>query len=98
MTQMILGDVDNGRRATLQSSLYSGDVGVRERGDALEVAWFGRPPSFRAAVTGTLDGAAIRITGLRSRELTASPNLIQSGAIARAIVVTAELLPSDTAA
>lgn len=87
MTEPLIGGVDNGSRAILTSSLFSGQVGVRKRGDALELAWFGRPPQFRAAVTGTLDGEPITITAIRSRELVPSGGMASSAD--RAIVATA---------
>jgi hypothetical protein len=84
------GTAHNGRRAILQASIYSGEVGVRERaGGQFELAWFGREPSLRGTIVGQLDGAAIRITGLRVRPLS-SDALTHAGA-RRAIVATAEL-------
>ena len=91
MTEMLLGTVDNGRRATLACLLYTGEVGVRDRGDGqVELAWFGKAPILRAPTAGTLDGAALTITGLRARDLTSTPTLGSSGG-SKAIVATAVL-------
>jgi hypothetical protein len=88
----LLGSVDNSRRATLQSSLYAGEVGVRDRGNGqVELAWFSRQPKFVDAVIGTLDGAPITITAIRVRPINdGSPILLQANPN-RSITATAEL-------
>jgi hypothetical protein len=85
------GVAHNGRRVSLQSSIYTGEVGVRERaGGRLELAWFGPQPTLRGTITGQLDGAAVRITGVRARAL--SSDAMTHASSRRAIVATAELV------
>lgn len=93
MAEAITGGVENSRLAQLDArGLYQDEVGVRERGGTLELAWFGRPPAFTAAVTGKLDDQAIRVTGVRSRDLSQAQPLRQRAATGKAITATAEPL------
>ena len=76
MADAITGSIENGRRAQVALPFYSGVVGVRERGDAIELAWFGLPVAFAGPVEGTLDGQRIRVTAVRARGAGASQALV----------------------
>lgn len=90
MSDAIKGGVDNGRIGQVRLPFYTGNVGVRERGHAIELGWFGPVPRFSGPVEGTLDGASIRVVDLRGRELTTAVPVRQRGPSQRAIVATAE--------
>lgn len=62
---------DGGRYAEAVFSFYAGRVGVREREDHVEAAYFGRTPNVRTPVDGTLDGQVVRVIEIQSRPLLA---------------------------
>lgn len=92
MVDVISGSIENGRGEAVIPSLYTGPVGIKERSDTLELAWFGRSPVLTAPVKGTLDGEPIRVTAIRSRDLSQAQPLRQRAPKDQVIIATAELV------
>lgn len=73
--------IDNGRTALADFAFFTGRVGVRDREDYIEAAYFGRTRNVRLPADGTLDGEAVRAIEIQSRP-------VRAGAALRAITLT----------
>jgi hypothetical protein len=84
----ITGAVDNGRRGTAIFRFYEGPVGIRERDGAIELAFFSPPLRYRLPEEGLVDGQAVRVSGVRAREIDPDMPASTRSTAPRAIVMT----------
>ena len=76
------GRVDNGRQGTAVFTFYSGAVGIRDREDSMEVAFFADKVSVRVGQEGLVDGKIVTVVGVSTRELDqGAPRKPRTGAL-----------------
>jgi hypothetical protein len=76
------GSVENGRQGHAVFTFYRGPVGIRERDDRLEVAFFADKVSARIGTEGIVDSKIVTVIGVTTRELDqGAPRKPKSGAL-----------------
>lgn len=90
MTELtsIIGEIEKGRQGVAAFGFYNGPVGIRDRGDWLEVAFFSPPVRATLPVTRMLDGKSVRITGIETRDPDPATPVRPRSANTRVIVAT----------
>lgn len=89
----ITGAVDNGRRGAAIFRFYEGPVGIRDRDGVIELAFFSPPLHYRLPEEGLVDGQAVRVTGVRARDIDPDVPASTRSTTPRAIVMT--VVPID---
>ena len=84
----ITGGVDNGRRGFAVFTFYQGDVGIRDRGDMIEVAFFSPPVRPTLPAQGELDGRPVMVVGVTTRDFDPSKPSKPRNDGPRAVVAT----------
>jgi hypothetical protein len=90
-TMSIAGGTESGRQGVAVFPFYEGPVGIREREGWWDVAFFATGVRAKLPVSGMLDGRAVRITALSTRQT--DPTAKARGAMC---VITATVLLEDS--
>lgn len=82
------GRVENGRQGEAVFTFYRGPVGIRDREDRMEVAFFADKVSVRVGTEGIVDSKIVTVVGVSTRELDqGAPRKPKTGAL-KLFVVT----------